>query len=153
MLVVVLWIASWVAQDTQHALKERGAMVMGFDQATTAHHFYLYQDGGAIDIGVKQLPDPTNVAAIRSHLPHIATMFGSGNFSGPVLVHDTKNVPGIATLTARKDLVQYAYSETPRGGRVDIVTTDLEALAALHAFLKYQIAEHRTDDTGQVAPR
>jgi hypothetical protein len=27
----------------------------------------LYQDGGAIDIGVKPLPDPENVSAIRSH--------------------------------------------------------------------------------------
>jgi hypothetical protein len=28
-------------------------MVMGFDLDKTAHHFYLYEDGGAIDIAVK----------------------------------------------------------------------------------------------------
>src|SRR5215471_4806006 len=137
MLHLVLWIASWAAtQDARHAMNERGAMVMGFDQEKTAHHFYLYADGGAIDIGVKHLPDPTNVDAIRSHLPHIATMFGGGNFSAPIWVHDSRVVPGIATLTERKDMVQYTYIETPRGGRVDIVTTDPQALSAVHEFLK-----------------
>ena len=27
---------------------------MGFDQHKTAHHFYLLEDGGAIDIAVKE---------------------------------------------------------------------------------------------------
>ena len=154
MLHLVLWIVlGTAAQDTHHAMNERGAMVMGFDQEKTAHHFFLYQDGGAIDIAVIHPPDPQNVTAIRSHLPHIATMFGGGNFAAPILVHDSTNVPGIATLTARKEMVRYTYRETPGGGRVDIVTTDQQALAALHDFLKYQIAEHRTGDSAQVVAR
>jgi hypothetical protein len=47
------------------------------------------------------------------------------------------------TPTARNGPI---YLETPGGGRVDIVTTDREALSALHEFLRYQIAEHRTAD-------
>jgi hypothetical protein len=34
--------------------------------------------------------------AICAHLPHVATMFGRGNFEAPMMVHDRKDVPGTA---------------------------------------------------------
>jgi hypothetical protein len=139
------------AQDPHTS--ERGAMVMGFDQGKTAHHFLVYEDGGAIDVAVNDTADTNDLAAIRSHLPHIAMMFGEGNFDAPMLVHDTKDVPGLETLTARKDKLRYNYVETPKGGRVDIVSTDPAALSALHEFLQYQIKEHHTGDSGVVTKR
>jgi tetratricopeptide (TPR) repeat protein len=139
-------------QDHQ-ATHQRGAHVMGFDQDKTVHHFLLFEDGGAIDIVVKDPADTANRDAIRAHLPHIAMMFGQGNFEAPMLVHETKAVPGIQTLTARKDAIAYRYVETPAGGRVDVVTKDAQALQALHEFLRYQIKEHRTGDPGTVARR
>lgn len=126
---------------------------MGFDQDRTAHHFLLFNDGGAIAVSVKDLGDTKNREAIRSHLPHIAMMFGSGNFDAPVLVHDAANVPGIKVMAAKKDAIRYQYAETPTGGRVTIVTSDPEALNAVHAFLKYQIAEHKTGDPATVRSR
>jgi hypothetical protein len=126
---------------------------MGFDQEKTAHHFLLYADGGAIDVAVKNAADTGDRNAIRSHLPHIATMFGQGDFEAPMLVHGSKEIPGVDVLTARKDAIRYRYRETPKGGRVDIVTTDAEALSALHAFLRYQIQEHKTGDRGTVEAR
>jgi hypothetical protein len=129
------------------------AMAMGFDQDRTAHHFYLYEDGGAIDVAVKDADDTKNRDAIRSHLPHIAMMFGQGNFETPMVVHDTKNVPGAAALTKWKDAIKYTYAETPRGGRVDIVTTSREALAAVHEFLTFQIRDHKTGDPVAVRKR
>ena len=126
---------------------------MGFDQDRTAHHFLLFKDGGAIDVSVKDQADTKNREAIRSHLPHIATMFGSGNFDAPMLVHDSANVPGTKVMAARKDAIHYQYAETPNGGRVTMVTSDPEALAAVHAFLRYQIAEHKTGDPSSVRPR
>jgi len=154
MLQIAWLIVSLIAvQDPHTSMNERGAQVMGFDQDKTAHHFLLYVDGGAIDIVVRNATDTTNRDAIRSHLPHIAMMFGSGDFDAPMLVHGTKDVPGIKTLASHKNNVHYTYVDTPLGGRVDIVTTDKEALAALHAFLKYQIKEHQTGDPGTVQPR
>jgi hypothetical protein len=47
-------------------------------------------------------------------------------------------------MAAKKDAIQYRYEDTPAGGRVSITTTDPGALAAVHAFLRYQIAEHKT---------
>ena len=126
---------------------------MGFDQARTTHHFLLFDDGGAIDVSVKESADTKNRDAIRSHLPHIATMFGEGNFDAPMLVHDSKNVPGTKLMTERKDVIRYQYVETANGGRVNIVTSDPDALAAVHAFLKFQIAEHETGDPTIVRAR
>ena len=141
------------AQDLHQGMNDRGAMAMGFDQDKTTHHFYLYEDGGAIDISVKDRADTADRDGIRSHLPHIVMMFGMGDFEIPMLVHDSKDLPGVAVLTQRKDRVAYKYAETSTGGRVDIVTRDKDALAALHAFLTYQIKEHTTGDPATVTKR
>jgi hypothetical protein len=153
-VLTALWIA-WLmpAQDPHQTMNDRGTMVMGFDQDKTAHHFYLYEDGGAIDIAVRDASDTTDRDAIRSHLPHIAMMFGMGDLDAPMLVHDSKSVPGTAVLAKQKDKVVYRYRETAMGGRVDIVTKGADALTALHEFLAYQIREHQTGDPVTVTKR
>jgi hypothetical protein len=140
------------AQDPHAQMHARGNHVMGFDQDKTAHHFFLYADGGAIDVSVKDTADTKNRDAIRSHLPHISKLFGDGNFDAPMLVHAT-TVPGTAGMAARKDRITWTYTEAPRGGRVSITTTDPEALAAVHAFLRFQIADHKTGDSLDVTKR
>jgi hypothetical protein len=142
--LALLLTATLSAQDPH--LKHRGAAAMGFDQDKTAHHFLLFEDGGAIDVSVKDASDTTNRDAIRAHLPHIALLFGDGNFEAPMFVHDTKTVPGVAALAAMKSSLKYTYSETPRGGRVDIVSTNAEAVKAVHQFLRFQITDHKTGD-------
>lgn len=146
--------AQQTSTPSQHhaEVNKRGAHYMGFDQEKTAHHFYLYDDGGAIDVSVKTATDQTNLAAVRSHLPHIAMMFAQGHFDTPMLVHGTQ-VPGSADLAKLKDRLTYKFVETPLGGRVDVVTADSAALAALHEFLRFQIADHKTGDTAAVRKR
>ena len=134
------------------AFQDRGAHVMGFDQDKTVHHFRLHADGGAVDIVVRDEGDTVNRDAIRSHLPHIAQMFGEGNFDAPMLIHQIE-VPGTDRMAALKSRIRFVYVETPRGGRLDIFTTDVDALAAVHAFLRFQIADHRTGDTTAVTKR
>src|SRR5215471_6126323 len=126
---------------------------MGFDQDKTVHHFHLYNDGGAIEVLARDAKEAREIEAVRGHLSHIAMMFGTGDFDAPMLVHGTKDVPGIDVLSARHDAVTYRYAETAAGGRVDILTTDPAALAALHEFLRYQIREHKTGDAITVTPR
>lgn len=135
-----------------HSLMDRGAQVMGFDQSGTTHHFHLYEDGGSIEVIVSDPNDDTNRRAIRSHLPHITQMFASGNFDAPMEVH-AEHVPGTSELSALKGRVAYKYVEIPKGGRVDIVTKDAAALKAVHDFLKFQIADHKTGDSIAVAKR
>jgi hypothetical protein len=148
---VPVWLGA--RQDHHGSSGQRAAMAMGFDQAATTHHFLLFNDGGAIEVAVDDPADTKNRDAIRSHLPHIATMFADGDFDAPMLVHDSTNVPGTKGMTQRKAMIRYQYVETANGGRVNIVTSDADALAAVHAFLKFQIAEHKTGDPTTVRKR
>ena len=105
----------------QGTADHRGAMVMGFDQDKTTHHFLLYEYGGAIYVSVKDTTDAKNRDAIRAHLPHIAAMFGTGDFNAPMTVHDSRNVPGTATMADRgQDRVSVRNRQTARGGRARI---------------------------------
>lgn len=149
-LVMTVPVVPAAARD-QHG--SHAAAVMGFDQDATAHHFFLFTDGGAIDVSVKNPADSDNRNAIRSHLPHIAMLFGDGNFDAPMLVHDSGNVPGTKVMAERKHAIRYQYVETTNGGRVEIITSDRAALDAVHAFLTFQIAEHKTGDPARVRPR
>jgi len=150
--LLVLTLLQAAGPSGHQAVNDRGAHVMGFDQDKTVHHFRLHADGGAVDISVKDRGDAANRDAIRSHLPHIARMFGDGNFEAPMLIHDT-NVPGTAQMAALKSRIRFAYVETPQGGRLDIFTTDPEALQAVHAFMRFQIADHKTGDATTVTKR
>jgi hypothetical protein len=127
----------------------RGAQAMGFDQDRTVHHFLLYEDGGAIEVAVKEASDHANLHAIRQHLPAIAGLFKAGDFGKPALTH-AQQVPGTVEMTRFKDRITYQYEDTPVGGRVRIVTREAAALPAVHAFLRFQIEDHRTGDSGRV---
>jgi hypothetical protein len=104
-------------------------------------------------VSVKNASDTKNRDAIRSHLPHIVMMFAGGDFQAPMVVHDSNDVPGIRMMAARKATIRYEYVETPRGGRVDIVTADSGSLAAIHDLLRFQIADHHTGGSTAVRKR
>jgi hypothetical protein len=145
--LAVLSAAVFASQSQDHhaQMNARGGKAMGFDQTATTHHFYLYEDGGAIQVTVINARDAENLAAIRSHLPHISTMFAAGDFSAPLFVHD-QTVPGTETMMRLRERISYAYSDMPAGGRVRITTRDPQALSAVHDFLRYQITDHKTGD-------
>lgn len=128
-------------------LKQRGEAAMGFDQDAVAHHFTLTSDGGAIEVGVKDPRDRTNLAAIRAHLETIAKAFAEGRFDAPFATHG-EIPPGVPDLQRLKDVIRYRFESTATGGRVRITSTSREAVTAAHAFLRYQIREHRTGDPG-----
>lgn len=153
LFVLALATASQAAAQDPHAkMNHRGAQVMGFDQDKTAHHFYLYADGGAIDVSVKDSADKTNLDAIRAHLPHIAVMFREGNFDAPMLVHAT-TVPGTPDMKKAKDAIAWKFEEHATGGRVNITTTNPDALKAVHQFLRFQITDHKTGDSLEITKR
>jgi hypothetical protein len=126
-------------------LKTRGAEAMGFDQATTSHHFLLAADGGRIEVGVNDPADEAGRAQIRRHLKDIAEAFARGDFAKPFASHG-EVPPGVATMRRRRAVIAYTYEETPAGGRVRISSSDRKATRAVHAFLTYQIREHATGD-------
>jgi hypothetical protein len=132
-------------QQPDRQMMERGHHAMGFDQTMTTHHFLLQPSGGTVEITANDKSDSAAIASIRSHLEHIRGAFAAGNFSMPMFIHGAEP-PGADVLSKRRDALVYRVDGIPAGGRLIITTKDNEALTALHAFLKFQIAEHKTGD-------
>jgi hypothetical protein len=59
-------------------------------------------------------------------------------------------LPGIDTMKRLKNGITYMAEITQKGARLRIRTENSEALQAIHAFLRFQIADHRTRDSIQV---
>ena len=142
-------LASAQSQDHHAQMMARGEHAMGFDQTRTTHHFYLYEDGGGIEVIVNDPRDKENLTAIRSHLPHLVTMFGSGDFSLPGFIHD-RPVPGADVMAQHKDRLAYAYEEIPGGGRVRMTSAVAGAVKGVHDFMRFQITDHKTGDSLRV---
>ena len=129
----------------QSGVPERGDHVMGFSHDATTHHFHLLKDGGEIVVTANDPNDRASINEIRTHLNHIVGMFSNGNFDAPMLIHDT-NPPGVATMTRLKSNIRYRVSEVPNGAMIRIQTSNPETTDAVHAFLLFQIVDHKTGD-------
>jgi hypothetical protein len=136
--------------DAHAALDRRGDEVMGFEHTRTTHHFLLKEDGGVIQVETKESGDAASVERIRTHLAEVARSFAASDFTMPGEIHD-RVLPGVPEMTRLAKAIQYRYEDQERGGRVRITTDSPEARAAVHAFLKAQIADHRTGDPLEVS--
>jgi hypothetical protein len=135
------------AENSHHAtIEKHGDQAMGFSHDATTHHFRIAPDGGEIEVTANDPQDRADTEAIRSHLSHIAVMFGNGDFSTPMFVHDGIP-PGVTTMKILKVAIQYKYKEIASGGQVRIESSDPGALAAIHDFLRFQITDHQTGDS------
>lgn len=139
------------AQNEHHqGVVDRGDQAMGFSDAKTAHHFRIYTDGGAIEVEAKDAKDEESREAIRGHLTHIVKLFAAGDFSIPMLIH-AQDPPGAETMKRLREAIEYKLENTERGGRIRITTKNIEALPAIHSFLRFQISDHQTGDSLQVS--
>jgi hypothetical protein len=130
-------------------VNQRGDRVMGFDHSRTTHHFRLLKDGGTIEVEVNDPGDAATREQIRHHLNYVSRMFSAGNFEAPMLIHD-REPPGVPTLKNLRREIKYEFEPTGIGGRVRITTTNPDALAAVHEFLRFQIQDHQTGDPVEV---
>jgi hypothetical protein len=133
------------------AVDQTGDQVMGFDHDKTTHHFTLTADGGIVAVSANDDADTASRDAIRSHLSHIAKIFAAGDFDAPMLIHD-QVPPGVPIMKKDKASIRYDYEETKTGAQIVISTENPRALAAVHDFLHFQIADHGTGDSGDVQP-
>jgi len=131
------------------AVTTRGEHVMGFSQEKTMHHFLLYKDGGVISVTANDPKDMQSRDMIRMHLSHIAGMFAAGDFNAPMLIHGT-TPPGVPAMTELKKQIRYRYHDIDSGGQVRIQSVNPKAVAAIHEFLRFQIKEHETGDSGEI---
>ena len=141
--------AQKVKPNAMESMNERGDKVMGFDHTKTTHHFLLRKDGGVIQIEANEKADTASRDEIRQHMRHIAKMFGEGNFSAPMLIHE-QDPPGADLMKQLKVKIKYEFGESERGAFIRISTGDEDALKAIHDFLRFQIKEHMTGDPLEV---
>jgi hypothetical protein len=133
----------------QHDVQEHGDHVMGFSHDKATHHFRLYADGGAIEVGANDAKDTATRETIQGHFTHIVKMFAAGDFTAPILIH-SQNPPGAETMKRLRGEIAYRLEKTEQGARIRISTKNAEAVQAVHGFLRFQISEHQTGDSGEV---
>jgi hypothetical protein len=139
------------SQSAHHSeMMKRGDQAMGFSQEKTTHHFRLYKDGGAIEVVANDFKDTASRDQIQMHLSHIAKMFSAGNFEPPMFIHGT-TPPGVPTMTKLRNQIQYEFQVTDNGARVRITTANTQARDAIHAFLLYQVVDHKTGDSPDIS--
>jgi len=131
-------------------MNKRGDHVMGFDHTMTTHHFRLSANGGSIEITANSVSDTESRDQIRLHLGHIARMFADGNFKAPMLIHE-QTPPGVPVMQKLKSEITYDFEETERGAAIQISSKNPDAVSAIHEFLRFQIKEHKTGDSLDVA--
>jgi hypothetical protein len=54
-------------------------------------------------------------------------------------------------MTRLKEQIRYEFSETDRGARIRVVASSPETTDAVHAFLLFQIVDHRTQDVPTIS--
>jgi hypothetical protein len=151
------------------------------DVGIATQRFFLHADGGAVLMLAGDPANIDDVRAIQLHLQKLATAFGQGDFRMPhdihapsathatasrgavhhvaPVAHSTHGdasalfIPGAAKLARLKSAVRHAFTTVLGGGRLDIYTTDAEALPAVHEFLRYQISTRRTGDSTAITRR
>jgi hypothetical protein len=137
------------AAQHHERVDERGDHVMGFSHEATKHTFRLLADGGAIEVRANDAADAKSISLIRTHLQMIAREFAAGEFAKPRAIH-ARNPPGVDVMEQRRQSISYTYEELELGARVRVKTSDASALDAVHAFLRFQIEDHRTGDSLEV---
>jgi hypothetical protein len=117
----------------------------GVAHEKAVHRFLLAKDGGSIQLEAVDAGDLAVRARIREHLQVVARSFAAGDFALPMTIH-AQVPPGTEVMKQRKDAIRYAYEPTAKGGVVRITTRDAKARAAVHAFLRFQVDDHGTND-------
>jgi hypothetical protein len=121
----------------------------GMAHDVSRHNFRMFADGGAIELRASDPADSNTVSVIRKHLREVAAQFAKNDFSTPAFVHGL-SPDGVVKMKQLRDRIRYRYERLDAGGRIRVTTSDPEALAAIHDFMKFQVVEHHTQDSGEI---
>lgn len=133
------------AHAKRDGVDRRHDAVTGVHHEHAVHHFLLTPTGGTIRLEAAGAGPDEARDRIREHLQVITKSFAEGDFAIPMLIHD-EVPPGVEDMKKMKAAIRYEFAPTGKGGEVRISTKDPAALAAVHAFLRFQIADHGTGD-------
>lgn len=118
---------------------------MPFSHTATVHVFTKSDDGGTMEIVIKDAADAPHIPMIRAHLQDMQERFQKGDHSGPSHIHGDE-MPGLAQLKAAKPgAIAASYREIEDGAELQYRTSDPKLIAALHAWIDAQLSDHGKD--------
>lgn len=123
-------------------MDHRHGKAVGADPSALTHQFAKTPDGGDVILENKAGGAMT-AQQIRSHLEEIARAFSTGDFSTPMMVHESQ-ADGADVMARKAAAITYTVEDKANGSVLHIRTRDPEALRAIHAFVEFQVREHRT---------
>lgn len=132
------------SQTVQHHVHHMSPMVMPFDMAKTLHIFKMSEQGGTLQVIVRDPQWTEQVALIRLHLKHEAMEFQQGNYSDPATLHGG-DMPGLKELMQGAVDIKVSYQDITDGGEINFETNDLHLLTAIHRWFGAQLSEHGAD--------
>jgi hypothetical protein len=152
-LVVALAFAAGAIAQTEMASVQapraealsRNSQLLGFDLNKTNQHFYLYKNGGAIDISAKNIDDVGSIAAVRRYLEKQEKDFAKGDIELQKLVYP-ELPPSLLIIRKLKDEISFSYTSTDEGGALRMFTINNKARDAIHDYLKNEIKSNQTGD-------
>ncbi len=124
----------------------RNSQLLGFDLTKTNQHFYLYKNGGAIDISAKNIDDVGSIAAVRRYLEKQEKLFAKGDLELQKQVYSMQVPQSLLTMRKLKDEISFSYTPTDEGGALRMFTINKDARQAIHDYLKSQIVDNQTGD-------
>lgn len=129
----------------QAEVARRGAEVMPFDLARTAHVFTKTPRGGTQRVVAKDPGDVEQVRLVRSHLRTIGAQFERGDYGAPEQIHGASMAGLDALRRAPPGAVSVRYADTPAGGMLTYSARDPKLIAALHRWFEAQLSDHGAD--------
>lgn len=141
LLLATACSADQTAFQRQRQVAENGAEVMPFDLDRTTHRFQQLPDGGIQTVVADNPEDSRQVTLTQSHLEKEAQAFTRGDFGDPAAIHGSE-MPGLQELEASYRLIQVTYSAAPAGGQIRYLSTDEQAVKALHDWFAAQLGDH-----------
>ena len=152
-LVVALALCAGAIAQTEMASVQapraealsRNSQLLGFDLNKTNQHFYLYKNGGAIDISAKNIDDVGSIAAVRRFLEKQEKAFAAGDIELQKQVY-TELPPSLLIIRKLKNEISFSYTSTDEGGALRMFTINNKARDAIHEYLKHEIKANQTDD-------
>lgn len=67
-----------------------------------------------------------------------------------MFIHD-QVPPSVSVMKEKRGQISYSFEELAAGAKLRIMTSDPEALKAIHEFLRFQIIDHHTGDSSDIA--
>ena len=143
-ILLLLIVASAIAQTQQKHVHDMSHGVMPFDMNRTVHIFKMSESGGIQSVVVKDRTDSGQISLIRQHLREEASRFQRGDYSDPTNLHGA-TMPGLAELQNGAEHIKVTYADLPDGAEIIFETQDVHLLTAIHHWFGAQLSEHGAD--------